>query len=125
MTEDTSVERTAFGQHTHDVAEPPKVAVLVLVQVVTSDEHAEAVVSTLEEKNKRLPVVGCVQVYDTEVAARRCCYSLPNIPLPSWLSSRKPPQKKKWSPEASVVAFNRGISKYQQQNPSVVLIFAV
>ena len=77
MIEDISVEHIAVDQHIQDVAEPPKVVVAL------SYEHAEAVASTLEEGHKPLPVVEYVQVYDTEVVARRCCYSLPNIPSPS------------------------------------------
>lgn len=81
MTEDISVDHTAFDQCTLDAAEPPKV-VVALKRVVISDEHAEAVVLTPEDGHKPLPVVEYVQIYDMAVAVRRYCCSLLNIPLP-------------------------------------------
>lgn len=58
------------------------------------------------EEHTPLPVVECVQVCDTEVAVRHCCYSLPSIPLPGDFSSRKQPLKKKWAVVSADVAFN-------------------
>jgi len=104
--EDISVDYTVVDPCTQDVAGPPKVVVVLGRVVMTSGEHVEVVVSILWEGHNPLLVVDYVQVYDTAIAVRHCCYSPPNIPLPSCLSSRKQPLKKKWSAVASDFAFN-------------------
>lgn len=69
---------------TQDVVELPKIVVVWELIVMIPDGHVEVVASILGEGHKPLPVVvDYVRVYDTEVAVRHYCCSLPNIPFPS------------------------------------------